>query len=520
MLCIPLFYCVESVKSVAKKGFVYLVGAGPGRADLITVRGADLLKIADCIICDKLANPALLKFARQDAEVIHVPKRIGVGSFTQRQINELLIEKALSGKTVVRLKGGDPCIFGRCAEEAAACAEAGIDFEIVPGVTAAIAGAGYAGIMLTDRKFCSQAVFVTGKEAEGKQQSNIDWQWLAKFDGNIVFYMGVANLDFIARQLIENGMAKATPAVVIADATLPSQKVVKASLAQLSEQCKQAELKPPAVVVIGAAADSDSRLNWFMKRPLFGKNIIVTRDACGNAEFAAKILERGGNPIELATIEVKPLTNTTRFLRALTKPSQYDWIIFTSSNGVEIAFDFLRSLGKDSRVFGSAKIAAIGSETAATLSAFGVKADFVPTIYTSRELGKQLAVCWNLHGKKVLLLRSQAASNELIELLGHAGAEIENVPVYRVVTAKNKCNWLIKKIADGIIDWVTFASPSSVRAFFEQIQADLVNSSSARVASIGPVTSDELRRFEVRVDVTAKEHTIDGLLAAIEEACR
>jgi len=513
---------VESVKSVAKKnkGFVYLVGAGPGRADLITVRGAEILKTADCIICDKLANPALLKFARPDAEIIHVPKRVGKGSFTQRQINDLLIEKASGGKTIVRLKGGDPCIFGRCAEEASACAEAGIDFEIVPGVTAGIAAAGYAGVMLTDRKYSSQVVFVTGKEAEGKQQSNIDWQWLAKFGGTIVFYMGVANLDFIAQQLIENGMAKATPAVVIADATLPSQRVVKAPLNQISKECKRAEVEPPAIIVIGGAADSDARLNWFMKRPLFGKNIVVTRDASGNAEFAAKIIQQGGNPIELATIKIKPLTNTTRFVRALTTPSQYDWIIFTSSNGVEIVFDFLRGLGKDARVFGSAKIAAIGRETAAALVKFGIKADFVPSIYTSKELGKQLAAFWNLHGKKVLLLRSQAASNELVEWLERAGAEIESVPVYRTVTAKSKCDGLIKRIVDGAIDWLTFASSSSVRTFFEQIQPDLVNSSSAKVASIGPVTSEELRRFAVRVDVTAKEHTIDGLLAAIEDACR
>jgi len=500
-------------------GVVYLVGAGPGRADLITVRGADLLKTADCIICDKLANPALLKFARQDAEVIHVPKRIGIGSFTQQQINELLIEKASSGKMVVRLKGGDPCIFGRCAEEAAACAEVGIDFEIVPGVTAAIAGAGYAGIMLTDREFCSQVVFVTGKEAQGKQKSNIDWQWLAKFDGTIVFYMGVGNLDFIAQQLIENGMAKATPAAVIADATFPSQKVLRAPLTQISDACKEQQIEPPAVVIVGAAADSDARLNWFMKKPLFGKNIVITRDVQGNTKFAAKILERGGNPIEFTAIKIGPLTNTNRFIRALIKPSEYDWIIFTSSNGVEIVFDFLRSLGKDARVFGSARIAAIGRETAAALSGFGIKADLVPTIYTSKELGKQLAAGWNLHDKKILLLRSQLASDELIEWLQLAGAEIENVPVYRVVAVKSKCDWLIEKITDGTIDWVTFASPSSVKAFFQQIQPDMINSSSAKVASIGPVTSDELRRFGVRVDVTAKEHTIGGLLAAIEDAC-
>lgn len=502
------------------KGFVYLVGAGPGRADLITLRGAELIKTADCIICDKLVNPALLKFARKDAEVIHVPKRIGKGSFTQRQINELLVEKAGSGKMVVRLKGGDPCIFGRCAEELAACVDAGIDFEIVPGVTAAIAGAGYAGIILTDRKSSSQVVFVTGREAEGKQNSNIDWNWLAKFGGTIVFYMGVANLDFITRQLIENGMAEGAPAALIADATLPSQRVVRAPLARLTDRCRQKHIEPPAVVVIGAAAEGDTRLNWFMKKPLFGKNIVVTRDASGNAEFAAKIVERGGNPVEVTTIKIKSLTNTSRFLKVVGKAAEFDWIIFTSSNGVEIFFDFLQALGKDARAFCSAKIAAIGSETAAALAGFGVRADFVPSVYTSRELAKQLAASWNLHGKKVLLLRSQLASNELVERLARAGAQVSNVPVYRILSAKARCDRLIKKISSDEIDWLTFASPSSVSAFFEQIQPDLVNSSSAKVASIGPTTSQELRSLGVKVDVTAAEHTIDGLLAALEEACK
>jgi len=498
------------------KGMVYLVGAGPGRVDLITVRGAELLRTADCIICDKLANPALLKLARTDAEIIHVPKRIGSGSFTQRQINELLIEKASAGMSVVRLKGGDPCIFGRCTEEAVLCAEAGIDFEIVPGVTAAIAAAGYTGIMLTDRQYSSQVVFVTGQEAQGKQKSNINWQWLAEFGGTIVFYMGVGNLSAIAEQLIKAGMAKTTPVAVIADATLPSQRMVKAPLTQISDACKKRGVEPPAVVVIGDAAGGDMRLNWFMKKPLFGKNIVVTRDVQGNASFEAKIVHCGGNPVEFPAIKIKPLTNTNRFIRALTSPAEYDWIIFTSPNGVEIVFDFLRSLGKDARVFGSAKIATIGSETAAALAKFGIKADFVPSIYTSRELGKQLAAFWNLRGKKVLLLRSQLASDDLVQWLRQAGAEVNNAPVYRITAAKNKCDWLIKKITDGAIDWLTFASPSSVKAFFEQIQPGLVNSSKAKVASIGPVTSEELRSLGVKVDVEASEHTIDGLLEAVE----
>jgi uroporphyrinogen III methyltransferase/synthase len=503
------------VKSVAK-GFVYLVGAGPGRADLITVRGAEVLKTADCVIYDKLANPSLLNYACADAEIIHVPKRIGQGSATQQQINQLLIEKASEGKTVVRLKGGDPCIFGRGAEEAAVLAEAGIDFEIVPGVTAGTAAGAYAGIMLTDRNYSSQVIFVTGREADKKQKSNINWRLLAEFGGTIVFYMVMGNLDFIAGELIKNGMKAETPAAVIANATLPSQRIVRALLGRLSEKCKQQKIGPPAIVVIGAAAESDPRLNWLKNKPLFGKNIVVTRNTAGNADFAAKIVQQGGNPLKFATIKIKPLTQTNQFLQTLAELSKYDWLIFTSGNGVTIFFEALQSLGKDARALGSAKIAAIGGATAAKLSKFGIKADFVPSVFTSRELGKQLISFANLQSRKVLLLRSQLASNELDELLQRAGAQVVNVAVYTIAAEKNECTWLTEKIAAGDVDWLTFTSPSSVKGFFEQIPNELLNSSVLKVASIGPVTSEQLKNLGVRVDVQAKEHTIDGLLTAIE----
>jgi uroporphyrinogen III methyltransferase/synthase len=503
-----------------KKGMVYLVGAGPGRADLITVRGAEVLGLADCIIYDKLANPALLRFARKDAEIIHVPKRIGKGSFTQDQINALLIEKALAGKTVVRLKGGDPCIFGRCSEEITLLTEAGVDFEVVPGVTAAIAAAEYTGIILTDREYSSQVVFVTGREAEGKQDSNIDWHWLAKFSGTIVFYMGMGNLGLIAEKLIANGTDKNTPTSVIADATFPSQRLVKAPLEQINQKCKAEQIEPPAIIVIGASADSDERFNWFMKKPLFGKNIVVTRDQRGNAEFAAKIISRGGNPIELATFEIKPLTQTNQFLEALSRFSKYDWIIFTSRNGVSVFFEALQKLGKDARVFGSAKVAVIGDETATTLTGFGIKPDFVPGIFTSRELARHLTAATNLHGKKILLLRSQLASKELVELLQQVGAQIEDVAVYTAAPQQGDYDSLADKIRAGYVHWLTFASPSSAKVFFEHVRVETVNSSNAKIASIGPVTSEQLTSLSVRTNVTATKHTFDGLLDAIENTCK
>ena len=500
----------------AKKGKVYLVGAGPGDPGLITVRGAELLKLADCIICDKLANPALLSLARQDAEVIHVPKRVGTTSFTQTEINELLVEKAGEGKIVVRLKGGDPCVFGRGSEELGVLAEAGIDFEIVPGVTAAIAAADYTGIMLTDRKYSSQVVLVTGREAEGKQKSNIDWQWLAKFEGTIVFYMGVGNLDFIAGKLMENGMSETMPAAVIADITLPSQRTVKAPLKLIAERCQQQAIEPPALIIVGTAASGDEKLNWFAKKPLFGKSIVVTRDDRGNADLAARIIREGGMPVEFPTIKIKPLTTGTEFLEALVKFTEYDWIVFTSINGVTVFFDALESLGKDARVLASAKVAVIGGETANKLLQFGIKPDFVPTVFTSRELGKQLIGFTNLQDKKLLLLRSDLASKELAELLLTAQAQVDEVAVYKIESAKTEGGWLEEKIRQKQIDWLTFASASSARIFFEQISPDLVKTSGVKVASIGPVTSELLEDLGIQIDVEAEEHTIEGLLEAIK----
>ena len=499
------------------KGKVYLVGAGPGDAGLITVRGAELLKIADCVIYDKLANSVLLSYVRQGTEIIHVPKRTGGQSHTQAEINQLLIQKATEGKTVVRLKGGDPCIFGRGNEEAAVLAEAGVEFEIVPGITAGIAAAEYAGIMLTDRNYSSQVVFVTGKEAPDKQKSNIDWAWLAKFGGTIVFYMAMENLESIAGQLTENGMSPETAVAVIMNATLPEQRIVQAPLDQISQKCKEQGVEPPAIVVIGQAAQSEPKLNWFMRKPLFGKTIVVTRDRQGNAEFAAKIIEQGGNPLEFETIAIQPLTQQNEFLHALAKIDEFDWIIFTSANGVKAFFDSMREFGKDARVFGKAQIAVVGDETAAKLAEFGIKADFVPTVFTTKELGKQLAGFANMRGKKILLLRSQLASNELVEFLSEVGAEVCNVAIYTAVTQKNDAHWLEEKIRDGRIDWITFTSPSEVRSFLEQINPDLIRSSMVKTASIGPVTTEQLQNLNINAALTASEHTISGLLAAIVE---
>ncbi|MHC4759674.1 MAG: uroporphyrinogen-III C-methyltransferase, partial [Planctomycetota bacterium] len=342
------------------KGKVYLVGAGPGDPGLITVRAAEVIALADCIIYDKLVNPILIKYAKTDVELLHTPKRIGPGSCKQEQINKLLVQKASQGKTVVRLKGGDPCIFGRGSEEAAVLAQAGIPFEIIPGVTAAIAGAEYSGIMLTDRNFSSQVVLVTGHEAEGKEQSNIDWHWLAKFNGTIVLYMAVTNLDYITAQLVDGGMSTDAPVAAIRNATLPNQLVIKTTLDKLVEERDSGNIQPPSIIVIGPGAAGDTKLEWFVSKPLFGQNICITRDDSGNVSLAENIIGRGGNPVSFPMIKIKSLTNSNDFINILADFKNFDWIIFTSVNGVELFFRALDEMNKDARVFASAKIAAIG----------------------------------------------------------------------------------------------------------------------------------------------------------------
>jgi len=498
-------------------GRVYLVGAGPGRVDLITVRGLELLRAADCVIYDKLANPGLLHYARGDAELVGVPKRVGVESFTQQQINDLLVEKALQGKTVVRLKGGDPYIFGRGTEEAFALAQAGIDFEVVPGVTAALAAGCYSGIALTDRNLASEVIFVTGHEAEGKEHSNIDWELLAHFRGAIVFYMAMSNIDSIANRLIENGMSAEASAAVVADATLATQRTVKATLATIADQCVKNHIGPPALAFVGPTAAGEPHLDWLSKIPLFGQAIVLTRDAVGNAELAAKLTAKMARAIELPVTRIKPLTDSSVFVKTLAEINTYGWVIFTSPNGVETFFAALSKLNKDGRIFGSAKIAAIGSGTAAKLAHFGLKADFLPSAFTGKDLAKELIEFTNLRGRKILLLRSQLASDEMPRLLEAAGGVVDNVPIY--THEKNLCDLkpLSEILAAGKVGWLTFASPFAARCFFEQVPADFAKSSGAKVASIGPVTSEQLRKLGVTADTEAAEHTIDGLLASIEQ---
>jgi uroporphyrinogen III methyltransferase/synthase len=496
---------------------VYLVGAGPGDESLITLRAIELLKQADCVIYDGLVNTALLKYAPEHAELISVRKRTGPKPASQEMIAKLLIEKAKQGKTVIRLKGGDPGMFGRVPEEAAVCAKAKIPFEIVPGITAGLAAAEYTGIFLSDRDYSSQVLFVTGHEAAGKKQSNIDFKMLANFKGSIVFYMAMTNLVDIATQLIRLGKDKNTPVAVIQNATLPTQKFLKSILENVTQDCIRQNITPPAIVIIGTTADSNEAYNWFAKRPLFGKNILITRDSKGNNDFAQKLLSLGANPVRFDSIEIQDLTQHPNVQNVLKNLDSFDWIIFTSANGVRFTFNALQKIKKDARAFAKANIACIGPKTSEALVSFRIIADFIPDIFTGVELAKQLAASTDLKNKKILLLRSQIASPELPESLTKAGARVQDVAVYTVKTSSAENEELTEQIKAGAIDFLTFTSPSTVQAFLERIDSLLIKSAKIKIASIGPVTTIKLKETGLTVRIEAKIHTIDGLITAIKE---
>lgn len=495
-------------------GKVYLVGAGPGDEGLITLRGVQLLGLADCVLYDSLANGSLLAHARSGAELICVGKRSGAHSYTQTDINSLLVEKARQYQHVVRLKGGDPCIFGRGGEEARFLADAGIDFELVPGVTSAIAAAEYAGIMLTDREYASQVLFVTGHEAPGKSASGIDWDILARFRGSIAFYMGLAGLGSIVSELSARGADPALPVCIIENATLPQQRVVRGTLADICDIAAKAAVASPALIIVGRAAKGDNRLDWFARRPLRGLRIVATRDEHANRDFAAAIVSHGGIPITFNSIRFKPLTDSDAYLAAIASLSSYAWLIFTSPRGVEAFTASVAAFGKDARVLGGVKVACVGKETARSLAAFGVKADFVSTVSTGADLAMQLIAAYDITARRILLLRSAIAEPAIADILKAAGAAVDDVPAYVTEPAGADATALCASLAAGKVDWVTFTSGSAVRSVLASVDMAMLRDK-VKLASIGPVTSAELRKHGLDVYAEATDASPEGILAAI-----
>ncbi|MCX5632275.1 MAG: uroporphyrinogen-III C-methyltransferase [Phycisphaerae bacterium] len=491
---------------MAEKSKVYIIGAGPGSSGLISVRGLQILQRADCVLYDRLIGRELLDIAPKRAELIYVGKEHTRRPPKQADINHLIIKNAHKYKTIIRLKGGDALIFGRATEELKCLADNKIDFEIIPGITAASAAAACAGIVLTDRNTASSVTYVTGQTVEGKPV-NIDFKSLVKLSGTIVFYMAVGNMKQICQRLIKSGLAANTNAVVVANASLANQKIVKSTVADIAKKCERENIESPAVMIIGKKCFS-----WLQSQPLFGKRILMTRDSPGNAELACKLAARGACAISYPTFKLLNLTGTKKFKRIIGKIKNFDWVFFTSPTGVRLFFKAAEKLNKDARIFAGAKIACIGSETANALEDFGIKADFVPKVFTSDQLAKSFIKKYKPAGRKILLLRSALADSALAEKLKSAKAKIKQVSIYTAKKIENNP----KEITENDIDWIVFASSFAVDCFFKDFKPKDI-SKKVKIASIGPAATDTIKKFGIKPTVESKEHTFDGLIEAMEK---
>ncbi len=502
-----------------KKGQVYLVGAGPGDPGLLTIRGKTCLEKADVVLYDHLANPALLDYAPPQAERIYVG-RCGRGAYRpQEEIHRLLIQKVQEGKQVVRLKGGDPFVFGRGGEEAEVMAEQSVPFEVVPGVTSAVAVPAYAGIPVTHRTLASTVTFVTGHEDPGKGGSVLEWPRLATVDGTLVFLMGAKNLPTIVRRLTEEGKSPRTAVALIQWGTYPRQRTVVGTLEDIVEQAEAANIQPPTIIVIGAVVPLRKHLNWFESRPLFGARILVTRARGQAAELSRLLLAYGGEPVECPTIEFVPPASWDEVDDAIGRLETYQWLVLTSVNGVQ---QFMRRVwhkGRDARSLQGLRVCCIGPRTAEELEKFGVKPDYIPSQYQAEGVLDVMKTA-GVAGQRVLIARAAQAREMLPEVLRGLGAEVDVVPVYRTVIPHSNVEDIKARLVGQGIDIVTFASSSTVRNFVElfggakELKKILQRTS---IGCIGPITADTVREQGLQVDVVARQNTIPALVEALVE---
>ncbi len=500
------------------KGTIYLVGAGPGDPELITVRGRRLIERADVIVYDRLVPTRLLDAAGKDAELIYVGKSPERHTLSQAEINELLVSRASEGAKVVRLKGGDPFIFGRGGEEALAAAEANVPFEVVPGVTAAVAAAACAGIPVTHRKIASEITFVTGHEDPEKGFSQLDFASLASRRGTLAFYMGVGNLESICRSLIENGMAVDTPAAAIQQGATPWQRTITGTLETLAGQVRDEKLHPPAIVIIGRVVSLRDRLRWFEDRPLFARYVLVTRARSQSASLVERLERLGARVVQMPAIRIEPPDDPEPLTQAAIRAGRYDWIVFTSVNGVNAFFGTLGRTGADARSLGNARVCAIGPATAERLERSGIRPDAQPARALTAEIAAALEAAGMTSGDSVLCPRADIAPPDLPDALKAKGAVVEEVIAYRTVPDGSGAAEVQRRIEAGEIDWITFTSASTVRNFFSFVDPAVVSRALVKPASIGPVTSAALGEFGLSPAVEAKSHTIGGLLDAMMNA--
>jgi uroporphyrinogen III methyltransferase/synthase len=504
-------------KRTEQTGKVYLVGAGPGDPGLITVRGLTLLGEADVVIYDSLAPAELLNKVKPGAEVIYAGKRGGQPNIRQAQINRLLLEKAGKGLTVVRLKGGDPFVFGRGGEEALFLAEQGIPFEIVPGVTSAIAVPAYAGIPLTHREWTSSVTFVTGHE-EGGDEERLNWAELARERQTVVFLMGLLRLPQIVERLLAHGRSPSLPVAVIQSGSTPQQRTIVAPLSEIVGRVEKAGLRPPAIVLIGEVIDLREQLNWQESKPLFGKKILITRAKEQAAEFMELLAGYGAEPVECPTIEIVPPTDWKPLDWAIAKLAGYDWLLFTSVNGVDFFMKRLFEKGHDLRKLTKAKVVAIGPKTAEAVRQHGVIPDLVPKYYQAESVLKGLANV-KMKGKRVLLPRAKEAREILPTELKKRGAKIDVVTAYRTVAPKGRREALKSMLERKELAVITFTSSSTVKNFMALFKGQPVKKwlEGVKIACIGPITANTARDLGLHVDIQPKEFTVAALAKEIAE---
>lgn len=495
-------------------GKVYLVGAGPGDLGLVTLRAKECIEQADVIVYDHLANPEVLGWAREDAEIIYAGKKAGEHTLSQEEINNLIIEKAHDGKKVARLKGGDPFVFGRGGEEAKAVVDAGIGFEIVPGITSAIAGPAYAGIPVTHRSENSHVTFFTGHEDPSKSESAIDYAALAKLGGTQVMLMGVERIEPITREMLAKGFRRDLPVALVRWATTGRQQTLTGTLENIAKRTIEVGFEAPAIAVFGDVVALRKDLNWYEHRPLSGKRIVVTRTRKQAGALTSQLRALGADVIELPTIRIEPPTDLREFAELVQDAHTYDWIVFTSPNGVDAFFEIFFKLYDDAREIGGAKIAAIGPATAQRVQDFHLHVELQPEEFVAEAVVKEFQKQGGVENLRILLARAERARDVLPKELSKLGAIVDEAFAYRTIPDTRDVTGARSRFVDEGADLITFTSSSTVENF---LSLGLPWPKGMQVASIGPITSKTAKDNGLRVDIEAKRHDVAGLVDAIRK---
>jgi len=491
---------------------VYLVGAGPGDPGLITLRGVQCIASADTILYDYLVNPHILKHARKDAELLCLGKHGKTRVWSQDEINQTMVNLAMQGKTVVRLKGGDPSVFAHGAEEATVLAEAGISFEIIPGITAALAAAGYAGTALTHRDFASAVALITGHENPEKQESLLDYEALARFPGTLVFYMGVTTSKQWVSKLIANGKPANTQAIIVRRISCHDQQTIRCTLEEVPARLAgPPAIRPPVLTIIGDVAQAPQMLAWFESRPLFGQTILVTRSESQSKGLIDQLEQLGAHVLSQPAIKISKPDSWTAVDSAISEIDAYDWLVFSSSNGVRYFFERLSELALDARALSGNKVAAIGPGTARTLSEFNISADLIPDEYRAESLVESLKP-HAVQGERFLLLRASRGREVLTEGLRSAGGKVDQVVVYNSNDIGSLLPEIEQKIESGEVTLVTVTSSAIARSVMNLLGT---HAETIQFASISPITSETLRGLGKSPEIEASEYTMDGLVSAI-----